>query len=301
MDDFRVATGWRNHPKRKKLQHKLGAESVLALFDLWAFCAESRTDGCLSKMDNLDIALAANWSENPDLFVNTLIELKLLDKRKNGELKIHDWLAHNSYVAGHKRRSEKSKKAVEKRERIKSIKSPNSDLKAQNRSSKTQNEMMPVSISISDSISISKSQKRASEKTTDFRDFQNSPVPDGFLSLADCAKSVAKSKGWSDPRGAVWAKIKDTFPCSKQEWAVARSKADPSTIEYKWAYATKIIQKQREGTFNGATGVSRSNATGSMRTNDAAWEKMREQTGGKTIVCDPDELFLHGRIVDVES
>jgi hypothetical protein len=79
LEDFRIKTSWRNHPKRKKLVRRLGPEGLVALYDLWSFCATDRTDGDLQDMSDEDIALAADWHGEPELFIDTLLELGLVE------------------------------------------------------------------------------------------------------------------------------------------------------------------------------------------------------------------------------
>jgi uncharacterized phage protein (TIGR02220 family) len=110
MDDYRVKVGWRTHPKRVKLQRRLGADAVLAVPDLWEFCASSRTDGDLSGMSDEDIAIAAGYPGDAAPWVSALLEIGLL-VGKPGRLRIHGWEEHNPYVASHSKRVAKSKAA----------------------------------------------------------------------------------------------------------------------------------------------------------------------------------------------
>jgi uncharacterized phage protein (TIGR02220 family) len=110
MDDYRVKVGWRTHPKRVKLQRRLGADAVLAVPDLWEFCASSRTDGDLSGMSDEDIAIAAGYPGDAAPWVSALLEIGLL-VGKPGRLRIHGWEEHNPYVASHSKRVAKSRAA----------------------------------------------------------------------------------------------------------------------------------------------------------------------------------------------
>lgn len=115
MEDFRIKTGWRNHPKRAKLRRRLGDAGVVALIDLWAFCAEARPGGDLCGLDDEDIALAAGWHcGEPATFVATLVSLGWLEGEP-GQYVLHDWAEHNTYVATHEGRSEKARKAANAR------------------------------------------------------------------------------------------------------------------------------------------------------------------------------------------
>lgn len=100
MDDYRVATSWRTHPKRLLLEAKIGRDGVLAMMDLWGFCAQSKPDGDLAGMSNLAISVAAGWPRTPDEFINALTddEIKLLDGEL-GAYKIHDLIDHNPWIA----------------------------------------------------------------------------------------------------------------------------------------------------------------------------------------------------------
>jgi hypothetical protein len=115
MDDYRVSTSWRDHPKRKKLERRLGRDGVLAIMDLWAFCANtpSRRSGDLSGMDDEDITLAANYpvddasgnataceayANKCAAFVAVLSELRLIDG-VSGAYRVHDFEENNPHVA----------------------------------------------------------------------------------------------------------------------------------------------------------------------------------------------------------
>jgi hypothetical protein len=106
VTDIRVQTNWRHHPKRKKLQKRLGADGVLALMDLWLWIGDTRPTGDLSGMDAEDIAIAADWTGDAAAFVFALVELGLLDQLEGGGFVVHDWEAHNPWAFGAERRSE---------------------------------------------------------------------------------------------------------------------------------------------------------------------------------------------------
>lgn len=109
--DFRMTCGFRRHPKVIKLSRKLGSDGVLSWISLISFCAQYRTDGSLGEMDAEEIAIASDWSGDPQLFVNTLQEIGLLDESSEGVLSIHDWTEHNPFAAGFEQRSERARRA----------------------------------------------------------------------------------------------------------------------------------------------------------------------------------------------
>lgn len=110
--DIRMAFSFRTHPKRVKLQKRLGAEAVLAFLDLLLFAGESKPDGALTGMTVEDISIAAQWSGDDEILVSALLEIGLLDRDENGALCIHNWRKRNSYVANSASRSAASSRAA---------------------------------------------------------------------------------------------------------------------------------------------------------------------------------------------
>ena len=110
--DIRISVSFYNHIKRRKLEKKLGAKAVLSLIDLWLYAGINKPDGVLTGMDEEDIALAAQWNDDPQKFVQTLVELHLLDKLEGNTYVLHDWTEHNAYAAHAKDRSEIARQAA---------------------------------------------------------------------------------------------------------------------------------------------------------------------------------------------
>lgn len=96
--DFRLSTSYPSHPKLQKLERRLGAGAVLCHLALLAWTAENRPKGALLNMTPEDVEIAARWSGKEGLFVDTLLELRLLD-REGETLSVHDWQEHNPWVA----------------------------------------------------------------------------------------------------------------------------------------------------------------------------------------------------------
>lgn len=113
--DFRLSVGFFEHPKIQKLRRRLGKAGVLDLIVLLRHTAQNKPDGILGGMDTEDIAIAAGHDGDPDAFVATLIELRLLDEQEDGVLAVHDWEDHNPYAAGARRRSEAGRKGADAR------------------------------------------------------------------------------------------------------------------------------------------------------------------------------------------
>lgn len=115
-DDFRVALDFLDHPKTVRLKSLVGAEGVFCLMRLWAFAGNYRPRGMLSGMKVDDIAIAAKWTEDVDLFVTALIESRFLDKLKNGVYRLHNWKLRQGYLYHKPERRERARKGGKARQ-----------------------------------------------------------------------------------------------------------------------------------------------------------------------------------------
>ena len=109
--DFRVLVTLPTHPKTKKLMRQLGDRSFYNLIRLWAWVAQNKPEGVLANMDKEDIEIAADWEGDEGLFLDTLIDLRLVDC-DDGVCNIHDWEDNNGFAFGARERSEKARKAA---------------------------------------------------------------------------------------------------------------------------------------------------------------------------------------------
>jgi hypothetical protein len=114
VEDFRIATSWRTHRKRKRLKSKLGAEGVLALEDLWSYCASEHTDGRLEGMTREDIGAEIDYDGDIDEFIEVLLDLRLIDD-DYGTFVMHNWEKRQPYVFGHEGRSDQARRAAKAR------------------------------------------------------------------------------------------------------------------------------------------------------------------------------------------
>ena len=108
MEDLRIKFSLVEHPKVLKLMRRCGPEAFYCLVKLWCQVAQNKPDGILKGWDREDIEIAAGWRGEPDKFVNTLIEVRLLEDLE-GCYAVHDWLDHNPWVSGHEDRSDTSR------------------------------------------------------------------------------------------------------------------------------------------------------------------------------------------------
>lgn len=137
-----------NHPKMKKLARVLGINKVQAighLHMLWWWALDFAKDGDLSKYDHFDIADAAEWEADQDIFVNALLESGFLERgsvnkktcsdenklnekacsdenklsSKRGTLYIHDWDEYGGkLIANTQKDTERKRKQRETKEEI---------------------------------------------------------------------------------------------------------------------------------------------------------------------------------------
>lgn len=116
--DIRLQLSFRNHPKMKKLKFLLGKDSVLSFIWLLMFAAESRPDGNLEGLDEIDIASASDWEGDAAEFTKALVDIGFIESSENG-YRIHDWEQHNPWAANAPKRSEHGRKAANARWSIK--------------------------------------------------------------------------------------------------------------------------------------------------------------------------------------
>ena len=111
VDDIRLEIGFQTHWKTKKLYKFYGPQAVLSLIYLMLFAANNKPDGKLTGMGAEDIALAADWPDAPEKFIEALSNAKYLDQDKNGTYLIHDWAEHQPWAATAHIRSQQGKKS----------------------------------------------------------------------------------------------------------------------------------------------------------------------------------------------
>jgi len=114
-DDMRLHRRWTRHPKTRKLIRRLGPEAALSLLELWGWAADNRHTGILSDMTPEDIAIASDWTGDPDEWVRTLVEIRWLDAPETDAESdtvadtasdtvhrwhvLHDWAQHQPWIA----------------------------------------------------------------------------------------------------------------------------------------------------------------------------------------------------------
>jgi len=86
------------HPKTKRLVRALGLsvpkdipQVVGHLCMFWLWCIDYAIDGSLESMSAQDIADAAGWCDDPELFFRALVDEHFIDLDEDGNHIVHDW------------------------------------------------------------------------------------------------------------------------------------------------------------------------------------------------------------------
>ncbi len=114
-DQFiRLGTHSLDHLKIQRLMNRLGEGAIVWLLRLWVYAANCAPNGCFPDVSAKELGSIAR-ARKPELFVETLLELHLLDNGDGGGYRIHDWAEHQPWIVGAKERSEQNRKAANKR------------------------------------------------------------------------------------------------------------------------------------------------------------------------------------------
>ena len=96
--DIRIAIGFWDHPKTKRLIRACGYEGAACLQRLWMWAAQNRPNGSLHGMDDVDIELAAGWSGEDGKFFNSIFG-RWVDGEGDSYC-LHEWMMHNPWACG---------------------------------------------------------------------------------------------------------------------------------------------------------------------------------------------------------
>ncbi len=114
-EDIRINVDFFTHHKTRRLKRRLGTDAVLSLITLFCYVGKNRPEGALLGLDADDIADVAGWDGDAQEFVSELCGIGFLEQCEEGIYHIHEWDEHNPWAADQTERSEKSKKAANKR------------------------------------------------------------------------------------------------------------------------------------------------------------------------------------------
>ena len=115
-NDIRLNVDFVDHIKVKRLIRKLGHEGFYSLIKLFSVTAKMYPKGALIGCDHLDVEELSQWTGEPELFVNVLMESDTLFlEEKEGTLFLHEWAESQPWVFNSPERSAKAKKAIQKR------------------------------------------------------------------------------------------------------------------------------------------------------------------------------------------
>ena len=111
------------HKKTRRLARLLGLsvpqdipQVVGYLCVFWSWSIENASDGALSGFDAQDVADAAGWMGDPDVFLGAMIESGFLDDEDDG-LFIHDWLDYAGRYLEYKERVDAQKQKNRERQK----------------------------------------------------------------------------------------------------------------------------------------------------------------------------------------
>lgn len=113
-EDFRIRVSFRTSRKRRRLMRLLDAEGVVALVDLWGYCAAERPDGDLSGLTAEDIADEVAWMGDAAKLVDALVTAGFLDGGPSA-YRLHGWERRQPWCATATTRSKGARKAAHER------------------------------------------------------------------------------------------------------------------------------------------------------------------------------------------
>lgn len=109
------------HKKTRRLARKLGLgvpegipQTIGHLCLFWLWCVDGTEDGSLEGLDAQDIADAAGWTGEPEVFLDAMVEAEFIEKKVDGTLEIHDW---NDYIGKLMKKREESREKERNRKR----------------------------------------------------------------------------------------------------------------------------------------------------------------------------------------
>ena len=107
--DIRLLVSFKGHRKRKRLDFLLGPGATGYLIDLWLTAAEDRPEGILTSWDEIDIAFACGFPDDPKKLLDALLECRWIDKGDDGVYRLHDWEEYQGWCLGSEYRSNKAR------------------------------------------------------------------------------------------------------------------------------------------------------------------------------------------------
>lgn len=122
--DIRIKTSFPHHVKTKKLIRKIGHKGFYCLITLWCYCSINKPKGILNCMTIEDIAIASEWDDEPQTFIEALTDCGFLFKDDEQNFVLHDWKDHNRWSYFSEKRSEIARKNVSKRYKKRNDKLP---------------------------------------------------------------------------------------------------------------------------------------------------------------------------------
>lgn len=111
VTDLRLNVDFPDHPKTLALESALGSAGPWALVRLFGWCARFRETGDLRAFLDEEIEAFARWTGEKGRLISELIRLGWLEGSAFAR-RIHDWTAHQGWVAGADARARAARKAA---------------------------------------------------------------------------------------------------------------------------------------------------------------------------------------------
>lgn len=143
------------HPKFRRLGRALGVSHVTAkghVATLWSWSLRYAPDGDLSGLDIEDIADAADWEDDPKIFVDALVKAGLIDGDTRDGYAIHEWMERaGSYreatrKAAQRARKKEAEAAAVRAESVATVTTPGEVKTPSNAPPKTISRVEPVAV-----------------------------------------------------------------------------------------------------------------------------------------------------------
>lgn len=84
----------KDHPKTRKLARLLGVSTPTAIGHLhcfWWWSLDYASEGDVTRYDEMDLAIGAEWEGDARAFVDAMVTAGFLDSFEDGDMQIHDW------------------------------------------------------------------------------------------------------------------------------------------------------------------------------------------------------------------
>lgn len=114
MEWIKIDVDLKHHPKTKRLARRLGAsipETMGYLFGFWSWVFRHAPNGDISNYEAWEIADAASYDGDADVFITAMHEAKFIDDDNN----VHEWMDFNGALYEYRQKEKERLKAYRQR------------------------------------------------------------------------------------------------------------------------------------------------------------------------------------------